>query len=48
MSDITRAEALKMILNYKKLSVSYNAKIQFKDVKPNDWWTKYITTAGEK
>ena len=43
--NITRAEALKMIMSFKKIDAKYDSKYTFTDTLESDWWTKYISTA---
>lgn len=44
LENITREEALKMILNFKKANINYDEKYTFEDVKKEDWSAKYISS----
>lgn len=48
-SEINRAEFLKIILTYfgKDISAYESAKLGFKDVEPNAWYTKFVKASKE-
>lgn len=45
--SITRAEALKIILNYKAGDIAFDPNYSFEDILPTQWWSKYISTAAK-
>jgi len=45
--NISRAEALKLIMSFKKIKTEYNSSYTFSDIKQDEWWSKYISTAAK-
>jgi hypothetical protein len=43
--SITRAEAIKILMNVSGRTSSYNAAYSYDDVAASDWWAPYISTA---
>jgi N-acetylmuramoyl-L-alanine amidase len=43
--SITRAEAMKILMNFRKATIQYNASYSYGDVKSSDWFASYVSTA---
>lgn len=42
---ITRAEAMKIIMNFSGTKMSFDSKYTYSDIKSTDWWAQYVSTA---
>ena len=42
---ITRAEAMKIIMNFSGLKTGFDAKYTYADIKSTDWWAPFVSTA---
>ena len=43
--DITRAEAIKILLGIKNIQAMYDESNTYDDISPDDWWAPYVSTA---
>lgn len=43
--DITRAEALSIIMKFKKVPIKFDSGSTYADIKTTDWWAAYVSTA---